>query len=89
MKDATALVKELLDEHSDLYRSYSKLILSLSTGAIGLLTAFRKNWLTGDEDQWLFLALISMGLLLLAFISGLVLQHQIMLRPLSLVKDVG
>jgi len=75
------LKKKLLDEHHDLYRKFTTLILSLSTGAIGLLTTFRTNWIDSSDDC-VTLANLALGLLLVSFISGLIVQHRNMLRPL-------
>jgi len=75
------LKKKLLDEHHDLYHKFTTLILSLSTGAIGLLTTFRTNWI-GRSDNCVTLAKLALGLLLVSFISGLIVQHRNMLRPL-------
>lgn len=81
MQTPSELKKKLLDEHHDLYRKFTTLILSLSTGAIGLLTTFRTNWI-GSTDNCVALAKLALGLLLVSFISGLFVQHRNMLRPL-------
>jgi len=81
------LKKKLLDAHHDLYLKFTTLILSLSTGAIGLLTTFRTNWV-GSLDTYLFLANLALGLLLVSFISGLIVQHRNMLRPLLHTRRV-
>ena len=87
MQSEWELKKRLLDEHSDLYRKFTTLILSLSTGAIGLLTTFRSNWIA-DSDSYTIIAKIALALLLASFIAGIVVQHRIMLRPRALVNRV-
>ena len=87
MQNDWELKKKLLDEHHDLYRKFTTLILSLSTGAIGLLTTFRTNWV-GSSDTCLQLANLALCLLLASFISGLIVQHQNMLRPLLHTRRV-
>lgn len=81
MQTPWELKKKLLDEHHDLYRKFTTLILSLSTGAIGILTTFRANWI-GSTDNYVNLAKAAIGLLLVSFVCGLVVQHRNMLRPL-------
>lgn len=81
------LKKKLMDEHGELYRKFTTLILSLTAGAIGLLTTFRKDWV-GDTDTYIYFANTALTLLLLSFISGLIVQHRIMVRPLHLTHQL-
>ena len=55
MKTFDETLNLFLADHQEQYRQFSKLILSLSTGSIGVLTAFKNNWV-GAEDVWLWSA---------------------------------
>ena len=81
------LKKKLLDEHGDLYRKFTTLILSFSTGAIGLLIAFRSSWIK-TTDTYVVLAKVGLALLLVSFIAGIIVQHSNMLRPLAITRRV-
>ncbi len=87
MQNDRDVIYKLLNEHGDLYLAYTKLILSLSTGAIGLLTTFRNNWVS-DGDSYIVIAQLALTLFLISFFSGLVLQHQHMVRPNQLANKV-
>lgn len=80
MKTFDETLNLFLADHQEQYRQFSKLILSLSTGSIGVLTAFKNNWV-GAEDVWLWSAQTALILLLVSFFTGLAMQHILMVRP--------
>ncbi|WP_300494698.1 hypothetical protein [uncultured Methylophaga sp.] len=85
MKSFNEIEKQYLDEHHDDYRGFTRLLITLSVAFITLLIATMEN-LTSDSA---FYVKISVTFQLASLFFGLVVQHQLMMRPLKQLKKAA
>ena len=84
MQTASELKYKLLNQHGDEYRSFTRLILSLSVACITIIASSGSVPL-GTEHAFYSAAF---SLLSLSILFGVIVQHRIMMNPLWQVHQV-
>lgn len=74
------LEHKLLNQHHDHYVSFSRLLLSLSTGSFTLLAAFQDSLI--DASAKTTASKLVFPLLLASILFGVLVQHRIVMNPL-------
>lgn len=74
------LEQKLLNEHHGHYVTFTRLVLSLAVGCFALLAALRET-LIASATHLLFVQL-AYPMLLVSILSGLLVQHRIMMNPI-------
>lgn len=80
MQTFSELEHKLLNQHHDHYVAFSRLLLSLATGAFALLAAFRTDVVL--DSAYRNLALTAFPCLLVSVLAGILVQHRIMMNPI-------
>lgn len=73
---------KLLQQHYDEFKSFTRLLLTLSIGGLTFLISFQRIFINPTFD-YPYLALLPLLGLLLSSLAGVIVQHQIMTEPLK------
>jgi len=79
------LERKLLNQHHDHYVSFSRLLLSLSTGSFTLLAAFQDSIIEAAAKP--IVAKVVFPLLLASMLFGVLVQHRVVMNPLRHLRD--
>jgi len=71
------LEKKWLDAHHEEYKYFTRLLLTLSIGAMTFLIAFQQQYAAKDKE-WRWMALAALSGLLISSAAGLLIQHRLM-----------
>jgi len=87
MQTFEELEKKLLNEHHDLYVSFTRLLLTLSTGSLTLLVAFRGSTPLQTNDTSNITLILTWSLFIISIITGVLVQYRLMMRPLDDINN--
>ena len=79
-KESVLFADKLLNQHVIEYRYFTRLLLGLSTGSLTALISFSKNIY---PHTYHLMFLFSLVMLFLSSVSGILVQYQLMVRPLD------
>jgi len=82
MQTFEELEKKLLNDHGNEYKTFTRLILSLSIGTLAFLISFQKN-IVDESALYGYLSLISLSGFFISSFFGVLVQHRLMMRPLK------